>query len=171
MCEFCHKHGEGKKWYLQAQNYSEDLLSDLRRRNFIADFFAHPEELSQTMTKLERLDRAPAAAGVDPWLAFIVVQDRHRHGASPRGEHVEVCVAELHLDRSPLDGVEPADDTDRIFDSPLGSVVASNNSVRLALHPLVDVLAGRREPVGFVIFDDEGRRVTGVERHSVEYPG
>ncbi len=31
MCEFCHKHGEGKKWYLQAANYSEDLLSDVRR--------------------------------------------------------------------------------------------------------------------------------------------
>ena len=26
MCEFCHKHGEGKKWYLQAQNYAEDRL-------------------------------------------------------------------------------------------------------------------------------------------------
>ncbi|MFC1931690.1 4Fe-4S binding protein [Chloroflexota bacterium] len=59
MCEFCHKHGEGKKWYLQAQNYSEDLLSDLRRRNFIADFFAHPEDRPQSMTKLERLGRAP----------------------------------------------------------------------------------------------------------------
>jgi ferredoxin len=35
MCEFCHKHGEGEKWYLQAKNYSDDLLSDLRRRRFI----------------------------------------------------------------------------------------------------------------------------------------
>ena len=32
MCEFCHEHGEGKKWYLQAKNYSEDLQSDLLRR-------------------------------------------------------------------------------------------------------------------------------------------
>jgi Fe-S-cluster-containing hydrogenase component 2 len=31
MCEFCLKHGEGKKWYLQAKNYSDDLLSDIRR--------------------------------------------------------------------------------------------------------------------------------------------
>ena len=71
MCEFCHKHGEGKKWYLQAQNYSEDLLSDLRRRNFIADFFAHPEDLSQEMTGLERLDRAPAfvRSVLTPYLA------------------------------------------------------------------------------------------------------
>lgn len=60
MCEFCHKHGEGKKWYLQAKNYSEDLLSDLRRRKFIEDFFAHPEDLAENGTKLERLSRAPA---------------------------------------------------------------------------------------------------------------
>ena len=42
MCEFCHKHGEGKKWYLQAKNYSEDLLSDLRRREFITNCIPHP---------------------------------------------------------------------------------------------------------------------------------
>lgn len=60
MCEFCHKHGEGKKWYLQAKNYSEDLLSDLRRRKFIADFFSHPEDTTKEVAKLERLDQAPA---------------------------------------------------------------------------------------------------------------
>lgn len=26
MCEFCTKHGEGKKWYLQMKNYSQELL-------------------------------------------------------------------------------------------------------------------------------------------------
>jgi NAD-dependent dihydropyrimidine dehydrogenase PreA subunit len=26
MCEFCTKHGEGKKWYLQIKNYSQELL-------------------------------------------------------------------------------------------------------------------------------------------------
>jgi hypothetical protein len=46
MCDFCIQHGEGKKWYLQAKNYGEDLLSDVRRRRFITDFFAHPEHLS-----------------------------------------------------------------------------------------------------------------------------
>jgi ferredoxin len=60
MCEFCHKHGEGKKWYLQAENYSEDLLSDLQRRKFIQEFFAHPQELAQSDSGLDRLDTAPA---------------------------------------------------------------------------------------------------------------
>ena len=32
MCEFCTKHGEGEKWYLQAKNYSADLVSDIRRQ-------------------------------------------------------------------------------------------------------------------------------------------
>ena len=34
MCEFCHKHGDGKKWYLQAKNYSVDLLRDAERKMF-----------------------------------------------------------------------------------------------------------------------------------------
>lgn len=60
MCEFCVKHGEGKKWYLQAKNYGEDLLSDLRRRRFIVDFFGHPRELEHQMSQLEKLAQAPA---------------------------------------------------------------------------------------------------------------
>lgn len=59
MCEFCHKHGEGKKWYLQAKNYSDDLLSDLRRQRFIKNFFSHPEHLFEEVEGLSRLDRAP----------------------------------------------------------------------------------------------------------------
>ena len=39
MCEFCTQHGEGKAWYLNAKNYSSDLLSDLRRRDFIGHFY------------------------------------------------------------------------------------------------------------------------------------
>jgi ferredoxin len=62
MCEFCHKHGEGKKWYLQAKNYSEDLLSDLRRRDFIREFFLHPQQLAESVSSLNQLDKAPAFA-------------------------------------------------------------------------------------------------------------
>jgi len=38
MCEFCTKHGDGRVWYKNAANYSNDLLSDLKRRAFIAGF-------------------------------------------------------------------------------------------------------------------------------------
>ena len=59
MCEFCHKHGEGKKWYLAARNYSEDLLSDVKRRKTVAEFFEHPGRLRASMKQLSRLDSAP----------------------------------------------------------------------------------------------------------------
>jgi ferredoxin len=41
MCEFCTQHGEGKTWYLNAKNYSSDLVNDLRRRDFIGHFYDH----------------------------------------------------------------------------------------------------------------------------------
>jgi hypothetical protein len=59
MCEFCHKHGEGKKWYLRAENYSDDLLSDLKRRKFIADFFSDAEYRPEGRTELARLRALP----------------------------------------------------------------------------------------------------------------
>lgn len=60
MCEFCVQHGEGKKWYLQAKNYSQDLLSDARRRRFITDFFSRPEHLDSDSQQLAKLQKAPA---------------------------------------------------------------------------------------------------------------
>ncbi len=58
MCEFCMKHGEGKKWYLQAKNYSDDLLSDVRRRKFIENF-SDPEETAKGVQGINRLQNAP----------------------------------------------------------------------------------------------------------------
>ncbi len=40
MCQFCVEHGEGKRWYLQAQNYSADLNSDLERRAYVVKFIS-----------------------------------------------------------------------------------------------------------------------------------
>jgi hypothetical protein len=62
MCQFCHQHGEGKKWYLKAEHYSQDLLSDLRRRQYIKDFIldignGHVAELEQ---KFHLALKAPA---------------------------------------------------------------------------------------------------------------
>jgi len=60
MCEFCHQHGEGKTWYLNAANYSEDLLSDLRRRRFIERFFSSPDHIEKGENDLQKLDRMPS---------------------------------------------------------------------------------------------------------------
>ncbi|MHC4622641.1 MAG: 4Fe-4S binding protein [Planctomycetota bacterium] len=59
MCEFCIKHGEGKKWYLQASNYSEDFLSDLRRRRFIENFFTNTESAERDVRRLDQFYKAP----------------------------------------------------------------------------------------------------------------
>ena len=59
MCQFCLKHGEGKKWYLRAANYSDELLSDVRRRKFIERFLTEPDQLREAASRLEQLDRAP----------------------------------------------------------------------------------------------------------------
>jgi Pyruvate/2-oxoacid:ferredoxin oxidoreductase delta subunit len=59
MCEFCIQHGDGKKWYLEARNYSEDLLSDLRRRKFIEEFFTETGKIKKFNDRLALVDRMP----------------------------------------------------------------------------------------------------------------
>jgi Pyruvate/2-oxoacid:ferredoxin oxidoreductase delta subunit len=60
MCDFCHQHGEGKKWYLDARNYSEDLLSDLKRRQFIERFFGSSDHLTKGEQTLGKINRYPS---------------------------------------------------------------------------------------------------------------
>lgn len=59
MCEFCLKHGEGKTWYLQAKNYSDDLLADVQRRKFIEEFVSDTKSLEGLTARLEQLQKAP----------------------------------------------------------------------------------------------------------------
>jgi len=89
LCEFCHQHGEGEKWYLKAENYSSDLLSDLRRRNFIRHFFRNPERMRRNMTLLDQLNRLPGfvQAAVKPVL--INRQKRNHYGQVLPLEEIE----------------------------------------------------------------------------------
>ena len=58
MCEFCTKHGDGQVWYKNAANYSNDLLSDLRRRAFIAEFLETTFKSGfETLGRLETIYR------------------------------------------------------------------------------------------------------------------
>jgi len=59
MCEFCMKHGEGEKWYLQAKNYSEDLLSDVKRRKFLEGFVSDPDALRRGAESMGDLKKTP----------------------------------------------------------------------------------------------------------------
>ena len=58
MCQFCIEHGEGKKWYLQAKNYSQELMNE-ERKLFMADFFENVERL--VGDRIGALDKALAA--------------------------------------------------------------------------------------------------------------
>ncbi len=93
MCEFCTKHGDGKKWYLEASNYSDDLLSDLKREKFIKEFFNNSMyDLSRVPSDLERLAAAPGAI---QWLVKWYLKrkfDREHHGQVVPLEDVEKII-------------------------------------------------------------------------------
>jgi NAD-dependent dihydropyrimidine dehydrogenase PreA subunit len=62
VCEFCNKHGEGKKWYLQMKNYAEELLHQ--------ELTSRQKDVTGATTRLEwclrfwRDDVMPAITGV-----------------------------------------------------------------------------------------------------------
>jgi NAD-dependent dihydropyrimidine dehydrogenase PreA subunit len=64
MCEFCTKHGEGKKWYLQMKNYAGELLHE--------QLSAREAHCTGSETRLEWANRfwqyfvMPAITGVVP---------------------------------------------------------------------------------------------------------
>ena len=60
MCRFCVEHGEGERWYLQAANYSADLLSDVKRREYMVEFIAGFEDMREgALAWGERLEKLP----------------------------------------------------------------------------------------------------------------
>jgi len=74
MCEFCTKHGEGKKWYLQMKNYSDELLHE--------ELSAHQRDVVGVKTRLEWGDGfwstfiRPAATGLPQY-------EEARNGSPP----------------------------------------------------------------------------------------
>ena len=61
MCQFCVEHGEGKRWYLQAQNYAFDLDSDLKRRAYLIEFVRGFDTMrAQAITLGEVLSKLPS---------------------------------------------------------------------------------------------------------------
>jgi len=60
VCEFCAQHGDGKKWYLQADNYAADLSRDLERREYVVDFVTNfDRNVQRGLPALEKLRLAP----------------------------------------------------------------------------------------------------------------
>ncbi|MFQ5790834.1 MAG: ATP-binding protein [Acidobacteriota bacterium] len=95
MCEFCTKHGEGKKWYLSIKNYSLDLLSDLKRRKFIGEF------MTSTITHGDR-------------------QISRMEGLLARGKKIPPLIKRFlvwRMKRAHYGQVVPLEDVDRIFNT------------------------------------------------------
>ncbi len=60
MCEFCVKHGDGKKWYLAMENYSRELLHQQDRIGYMSYFVnTFEERVPRSLTQLEKLSRTP----------------------------------------------------------------------------------------------------------------
>jgi NAD-dependent dihydropyrimidine dehydrogenase PreA subunit len=89
MCEFCHQHGEGRKWYLEAKNYSEDMLSDLKRRRFIERFFTPGRGHGRDERDAARLRKLPAFVRSMVTAGLVRRQKREHFGQVVPIEEVE----------------------------------------------------------------------------------
>ena len=89
MCQFCHQHGEGEKWYLKAENYAEDLLSDMHRSKYIQHFFRDPQRLKDRIDLLDTLNRMPAFVQAVIKPAIIGKMKKKHHGQVLPIEDVE----------------------------------------------------------------------------------
>lgn len=75
MCQFCHQHGEGKTWYLKAEHYSEELLDNLERRQYILDFldtYGKKDKGAKLERELQNGLRSPA------WLRSLLYRLQER---------------------------------------------------------------------------------------------
>jgi ferredoxin len=69
MCEFCTQHGEGKKWYLNMENYSRDLLEQDGRREYMTGFLnTFEQRVPPEMAQVEMLSRTALARPMDWYL-------------------------------------------------------------------------------------------------------
>ena len=59
MCEFCTKHGEGKKWYLVMRDYSRELRNEKRRDKFINYYWARFEDYYRQFVTVDKVRNIP----------------------------------------------------------------------------------------------------------------
>lgn len=95
MCQFCVEHGEGKRWYLEAQNYAFDLNSDLNRRGYIVDFIQGFDDMrAKAITAGNVIEKLPAPlARVSK--SAITAHQRKNHFGQPLS--LEDCEAVFDL--------------------------------------------------------------------------
>jgi Pyruvate/2-oxoacid:ferredoxin oxidoreductase delta subunit len=89
MCEFCIQHGEGKKWYLEAKNYSEELLNEERKR-FMNDFLENVDKgVVESLGPLDRLIATNPTAARAMFPAIVEKQKKEHWGQVVPLEEIE----------------------------------------------------------------------------------
>ena len=83
MCEFCVQHGDGKRWYLNAQNYVADLESDLERRDYVIGFVQGFEKMRGRANLASRLLGVAPRRLSDPVKARINQNQQKHHFGQP----------------------------------------------------------------------------------------
>jgi len=78
MCEFCLKHGEGRTWYLDARNYSTDLIKNNRKFQDLLQWVddagrAGPKPLE----KLRLINRVPGLGFLIRWMVTRQMKAKH----------------------------------------------------------------------------------------------
>ena len=112
MCEFCTKHGEGKKWYLEMKNYADELLH--------AELSPAEKESARAQTRAEYLGRfansfvGPAITGVPiPFYEVMtsIAPTAHLHATESSQAELLEGNKSTHFGQ-----VLPIEDVDRVID-------------------------------------------------------
>ncbi len=95
MCRFCVEHGEGKRWYLEANNYAYDLSSDVRRREYMLEFIRGFDQMRATaITAGEVLGKLPSPLA---WLGKNTISRNMRKSHFGQPLSIEDCGAVLDI--------------------------------------------------------------------------
>ncbi len=103
MCEFCTKHGEGKKWYEVMENYSQELLADPARQRYFKSFVQNFR--SHTYTNLQKLEwsrqKLPLAYRFIRKIATISVKNNHYGQIVPLEDALKIVELVQSITRIP----------------------------------------------------------------------
>jgi ferredoxin len=106
MCEFCTAHGEGKKWYLQIKNYTDEMLHE--------ELSAAQKEIAKVSTRLE-WKRRDFENFVMPAITGVAATPRDEPAGAPEVQpSEEQRVAEWKV--SHFGQVLPIEDVDHVID-------------------------------------------------------
>ncbi|MFZ5776073.1 MAG: ATP-binding protein [Thermodesulfobacteriota bacterium] len=101
MCEFCTQHGEGKKWYENAANYSSELFHRVNSPQGLRDFLAgFRQSLARSVGRASALQRR------FPWIYRLLIHPR----------------VTRHLKKTHFGQVVPIEDVERLLPT-LASIV------------------------------------------------